>query len=169
MSSMLDHYEMLAEYNASANRRLYEACGQLSDTERKKDRGAFFDSIHGTLNHIMIGDRIWLRRFQGESVPSNNLDEILYETFEELHQERKSLDQALIDFVDDLTSPDLKSSVTYTNNEGLRYQDPIRLLLPHLFNHQTHHRGQVHEMICRTDVEPPVLDLHRVVKPDPDK
>lgn len=68
-----------------------------------------------------------------------------------------------------LESSFLDTEITYINNEGHRYDDPIRLLIPHLFNHQTHHRGQVHDVICRTDVDSPVLDMHRVIKPEPDE
>ena len=75
---------MLARYNALANRRLYEACASLRDGELKRRRAAFFSSIHGALNHLMVGDRIWLARFAGEEAPSTNLDAILYEDFEEL-------------------------------------------------------------------------------------
>lgn len=158
---------MLAKYNQRANKRLYKSCAKLSDDERKKDRDAFFRSIHGTLNHIMIGDRIWLSRFQGETVPSTGLDEILYEDFDELWDERQAMDQRLSDFAENLAPEFLDEEISYINNEGHRYDDPVRLLLPHLFNHQTHYRGQVHDMICQTDVNSPVLDMHRVIKPEP--
>lgn len=79
--ALLRNVRMLARYNALANRRLYEACARLPDAERKKRRPAFFGSIHGTLNHLMVGDRIWLARFSGEEVPSTNLDVILYEDY----------------------------------------------------------------------------------------
>lgn len=169
MNSILEHFQMLSEYNTLANKRLFERCYELSDTERKKDRKAFFRSIHGTLNHIMIGDRIWLSRFQGETVPSTGLDEILYDDFDELRDERQSMDQRLTDFIEDLEPEFLDQEITYINNEGHQYDDPVHLLVPHLFNHQTHHRGQVHDMICRTDLDPPVLDMHRVIKPEPDE
>lgn len=169
MESILDHYRRLAEYNASANERLYGSCSTLSEKERKQDREAFFRSIHGTLNHIMIGDRIWLSRFRGETVPSTGLDEILYEDFDALWKERKSMDRRITEFVENMEPSFLDTEITYINNEGHRYDDPVRLLVPHLFNHQTHHRGQVHDMICQTDADPPVLDMHRVIKPEPDE
>jgi uncharacterized damage-inducible protein DinB len=78
------NFQLLARYNTLANRRPYESCARLSDAERKKHRPAFFGSIHGTLNHLMVGDRIWLARFSGEEAPSTKLDEILYEDFGEL-------------------------------------------------------------------------------------
>lgn len=169
MSSSKNHFALLSQYNLSANQRLYENCSRLSDAERKTDRGAFFRSIHGTLNHIMVGDRIWMARFRGQTASSTGLDEILYEDFNELWDRRRALDQQIIRFLDGLDAEWLDSTIAYTNNEGRRFEDPVRLLLPHMFNHQTHHRGQVHDMICRTDLEPPVLDMHRVIKPEPDE
>src|SRR3712207_9336311 len=93
---------MLARYNTLANRRLYEACARLSSAERKKARPAFFGSIHGTLNHIMVGDRIWLARFEGEEVPSTNVDAILYKGFEELREARRAEDARIEAFASGL-------------------------------------------------------------------
>ncbi len=148
----------MARYNTLANRRLYEACAHLSDAERKKARPAFFGSIHGTLNHIMIGDRIWLAQFAGEEVPSTNLDAILYEDFDELRRARVSEDELIEAFVSSLDEEFLGGTIQYTNNEGKIYVDPVDLLVTHFFNHQTHHRGQIHDMLTQTDVPPPVLE-----------
>lgn len=122
------YFHLLAEYNASANERLYDSCATLSDRERKKDRDAFFRSIHGTLNHIMIGDRIWLSRFRGETVPSTGLDEILFDDFDGLRKERREMDRRITDFVNDLEPSFLETEITYVNNEGHRYDDPVHLL-----------------------------------------
>src|SRR3546814_20587234 len=81
-AALLANFRMLARYNALANERMYAACATLSDAERRQKRPAFFKSIHGTLNHIMVGDRIWLARFEGREVPSTGLDAILYEDFD---------------------------------------------------------------------------------------
>ncbi len=134
MDSILVHFQIRAEYNQSTNKRIYESCSELSDLERKKDRSAFFRSIHGTLNHIMIGDRIWLSRFQGETVPSTGLDEILYEDFDDPWDERQSMDQRLSNFVEDMDTEFPNEEISYINNEGHPYNDPVHLLLPHLFN-----------------------------------
>jgi uncharacterized damage-inducible protein DinB len=160
---------MLARYNTLANRRLYEACASLSDAERKEDRPAFFGSIHGTLNHIMVGDRIWLARFGGEKVSSTNLDAILYKDFDELRRVRISEDERIETFAFGLKEEFLGGPIRYVNNEGKTYVDPVSLLVAHLFNHQTHHRGQIHDMLVQAEVAPPVLDLHRVIKPTPDR
>lgn len=161
------HFRMLARYNALANRRLYEACARLGDAERKKERPAFFGSIHGTLNHVLVGDRIWLARFGGEDMPSTNLDAVLYEDFDELRRAREREDERIEAFASGLTEGFLGGTIRYVNNAGKTYEDPIRLLVAHFFNHQTHHRGQIHDMLTQTNVPPPVLDLHRVIKPDP--
>ena len=159
------HFQTLALYNKLANQRLYDACVLLSDAELKKRREAFFGSIHGTLNHIMVGDRIWLSRFSGEEAPSTNLDAIPYEDFEELREARRREDRRIEDFAAGLDGEFLDSTVSYVNNEGHAVEDPTGLLVAHFFNHQTHHRGQVHDMLTQTEVSPPVLDLHRVIRP----
>ena len=156
---------MLTSYNTLANRRLYEACSQLSDGEYRASREAFFGSIHATLNHLVVGDRIWLARFGGEEVPSTNLDAILYEDFTELRRARETEDSRTESFVSTLDEAFLERSIRYTNNEGRTIEDPVVLLVAHFFNHQTHHRGQVHDMLSQTDIAPPVLDLHRVLRP----
>ena len=163
----LGHYRLLARYNRLANERLYDACAALPDAERRADRGAFFGSIHGTLNHILVGDRIWLARFRGRTVPSTGLDAILYEDFAELRAARGAQDAEIETFAAGLTAAFLDGSIAYVNNENRNFNDPIRLLLPHFFNHQTHHRGQVTDLLARAGARTPVLDMHRVIKPEP--
>jgi uncharacterized damage-inducible protein DinB len=162
---MIEHFRRMAAYNSGANRRLYEACARLTDAARKARRSAFFGSIHGTLNHIMVGDRIWLARFAGETVPSSGLDSILYEDFVELRAAREAEDARIEAFVAALDTVFLAGWIDYVNNEGRALRDPVAVLLAHFFNHQTHHRGQVHDMLSQTEVPPPVLDLHRVLDP----
>lgn len=162
---LIAHLRMMAHYNRLANERLYAACAALSDAERKADRRAFFSSIHGTLNHILLGDRIWLARFAGAEMPSTGLDAILYEDFEALRTARAAEDDGIEDFVARLDECFLAGEIQYRNNEGALVRDPKSLLLAHLFNHQTHHRGQVHDMLCQAGAAAPVLDLHRVLRP----
>ena len=166
--TLIDTLGMLARYNRLANERLYDACAALDDVEREKVRPAFFKSIHGTLNHIMVGDRIWLARFQGRTVPSTNLDAILYDSFDALRTARQAEDQRIEAFAHRIDDAFLAGTIRYENNEGRLFEDPAAMLVIHFFNHQTHHRGQVHDMLSQTAVPPPVLDLHRVLKPDPD-
>ncbi|MDF5714498.1 MAG: DinB family protein [Rhizonema sp. NSF051] len=155
---------MLARYNTLANGKLYEVCSQLEETERKRIRPAFFKSIHGTLNHIMVGDRIWMSRFQGKEIPSTGLDSILYDDFEELWRTRGLEDESIEVFMSGLKEDFLTKSINYVNSQGKLYSDPVDLLLAHFFNHQTHHRGQIHDMLTQTEIAPPVLDMHRVMR-----
>ena len=158
---------MLGRYNRLANERLYDACSFLSDEERKRARSAFFGSIHGTLNHILLGDRIWMTRFEGGEAPSTNLDAILHEDFDALQRARAAEDARIEAWVNALVPASLNGTITYVNNDGRQFRDPVALLLAHLFNHQTHHRGQVTAMLAGTDAPYPVLDVHRVLIPDP--
>jgi len=166
MATLVEHFQRMAAYNAGANRILYEAVAGLSDAEYRKERRAFFTTIHGTLNHILLGDIIWMTRFQGGSYRSSDLDAELHSGFTELRAAREAMDARIIEFtrtrLDDAL---LDGTIVYVNNAGKRLEDPIAVLLPHLFNHQTHHRGQVHDMLSQTDVAPPSLDMHRVLIP----
>ncbi|MBD1939562.1 DinB family protein [Microcoleus sp. FACHB-68] len=159
------HFQMLARYNTLANRRLYEVCAQLSDAERKSIRPAFFKSIHGTLNHIMVGDRIWMTRFEGGNIASTGLNAILYEDFDQLWEARVLEDQRIETFISTLTDEFFSRTIEYRNNQGNIHADPANLLLAHFFNHQTHHRGQIHDLLTQTEIAPPVLDMHRILRP----
>lgn len=160
---IIQHFQMLSRYNSLANCRLYDTCSLLSDVELKQTRPAFFKSIYGTLNHIIIGDRIWMGRFTGEEMSSQGLDAILYDEFEELRAARVLEDERITAFIDELDDDFLKGIITYKNNQGKIYRDPVNLLLAHFFNHQTHHRGQIHDMLTQTEIAPPSLDMHRVI------
>lgn len=165
--NLLSHFRMLGRYNQLANERLYGACARLSDAERTKDRGAFFGSIHATLNHILVGDRIWMTRFEGGAAPSTDLDAILHKDFEELREARIAKDARIETYTVSLTAESLEGKIAYVNNEGREFRDPLVVLLTHFFNHQTHHRGQVTAMLSQTEVTYPVLDMHRVLIPEP--
>ena len=163
----LETLRMLARYNTLANRRLYGACAALDDGERRQDRGAFFRSIHGTLNHILVGDRIWMARFEGRNEPSTGLDRILHDDFAELTGARIAEDERIEAFFGQLWPEGLTGTIDYVNNEGRRFGDARAMLYLHFFNHQTHHRGQVHAILTQVVPNPPVLDLHRVLVPHP--
>ncbi|NEO28980.1 MAG: damage-inducible protein DinB [Symploca sp. SIO3C6] len=177
LNPLIAHFRILAQYNRLVNCRLYEVCAKLCDRDlrfaaalrdRKQTRPAFFKSIHGTLNHIMVGDRIWLTRFEGKQIPSTRLDAILYENFDELWAVRVSEDTRIEEFIWSIEESFLFQTIRYQNNRGNIHNDPVTLLLAHFFNHQTHHRGQIHDMLTQTEVAPPVLDMHRVICPDPE-
>jgi uncharacterized damage-inducible protein DinB len=156
-----------ARYNRLANEKLYEACGDLPDAEYRRDLGAFFKSVHGTLNHLLLGDTIWMARFEGGVHPSTNLDAILHESFDALRQARAAMDQRIERFFANLPESFERRTVRYVNNAGIDSEDPLDVVLPHFFNHQTHHRAQVHTLLSQLGRDPPVLDLHRVLRPNP--
>ncbi len=160
------HCRRMADYNARANTVLYDAVAMLDDDAYRARRPAFFGSIHGTLNHILLGDRIWMTRFEGGTHPSTDLDAELFEEFAALRSARADMDDRIRGFMADrLDDGFLDGAVTYVNNAGARVTDPAAVLLAHLFNHQTHHRGQVRDMLTQTAVAPPSLDLHRILNP----
>src|SRR3954466_9030478 len=97
--SMSPHYQMFGRYNAWANKRLYDAAAQLSNEQYRADRGAFFRSVHGTLNHLLATDRIWMQRFTGTGTAPDRLDAILFETLDELLPAREAEDRRIVDFV----------------------------------------------------------------------
>ncbi len=156
-----------ARYNRLANEALYQACGVLSDAEYRRNLGAFFGSVHGTLNHLLVGDTIWMTRFEGGSHPSTGLDAILHETFDGLRRARIGMDRRIERFFSDLPADFEGRTVRYVNNAGFASDDPLDVILPHFFNHQTHHRAQVHTLLSQLNRDPPVLDLHRVLRPNP--
>lgn len=165
--NLFPHFRMLSRYNRLANERLYGACAGLGEVERSLDRGAFFGSIQGTLNHILVGDRIWMTRFEGGEAPSTNLDAILHEDFDALREARVTEDARIEAYTGSLRAESLAGTIPYVNNEGREFVDPLAVLLAHFFNHQTHHRGQVTAMLAQTQATYPVLDMHRVLIPEP--
>lgn len=153
------HFETLARYNTWANARLYKACAALRDTEYKKTRASFFGSIHHTLNHILVGDRMWLGRVEEVDPGVDRLDALLYEDFAHLRGARVQEDARIGRVVARYDTADLAAELVYRNVSGVECRTPLRWVLTHLFNHQTHHRGQVHTMLSQTSVAPPPLDL----------
>jgi uncharacterized damage-inducible protein DinB len=157
--SLHTQFKTFAHYNAWANAKLYEACGKLSEAEYLKSRPSFFGSIHATLNHILVGDRAWMSRFTGGVSNITALNQELYAEFTGLHVARQAEDALIISYVENLDDGTLMSWLEYTNMAGEDQADEISILLSHFFNHQTHHRGQVHALLSQTDVAPPSIDL----------
>ncbi|HTU54861.1 MAG TPA: DinB family protein [Acetobacteraceae bacterium] len=153
-------FQMLASYNEWANRRLYGAVAKLSDHDYRADHGAFFGSLHGTLNHLLLGDRIWMHRFTGEGQEPAALDAILYEDFSGLRQARSAEDARIIAYVGALTEHALAGTIRYrTTRAPAEIEQNLASLLVHFFNHQTHHRGQAHALLTKLAGEAPSLDL----------
>ncbi len=153
------YFLTLARYNAWANRRLYDSCAALSEAEYMRSRPAFFGSIHGTLNHLLVCDRIWLARITRKPNPKVTLDQILYGDLVALRVARQAEDDHLINVVGGIAERSLDQPLAYASTSGQRHQTPLRLVLAHLFNHQTHHRGQVHGLLSQTTIAPPSLDF----------
>jgi uncharacterized damage-inducible protein DinB len=153
-------FEMLAGYNAWAKERVYAAAAALPDQDYRADHGAFFGSVHGTLNHLLVGDRIWMHRLTGEGPSPTTLDAILHEDFEGLRAARIAEDARIVAYVASLALADLDRTIRYRtiSNPG-DIEQRLDYALLHVFNHQTHHRGQVHGLLTRITGEAPSLDL----------
>jgi uncharacterized damage-inducible protein DinB len=160
------YFEQLSRYNAWANERLYDACSQLAEAELKAPRRAFFGSILATLNHILVGDRIWMSRLAGGTLVLP-LNKILHGDLAPLRAARRQQDKLLTELVGGIAANRLDEPLHYQNTKGEAFATPYRLVLGHLFNHQTHHRGQVHDMLSQTAVPPPELDLIYFVRQEP--
>ena len=111
--TLLAHYRMFGHYNAWANARLYDAAARLGDEQYRADRGAFFKSVHGTLNHLLATDRIWMQRFTGTGTAPDRLDAILFETLDELRTAREAEDRRIVDYVDGLDDARIAGSIRY--------------------------------------------------------
>jgi uncharacterized damage-inducible protein DinB len=162
---MIDAFRMLARYNRIANERLYEQCGRLDLDEYLRERKGSFGSIHRLLNHMLLGDRIWMSRFAGGGNTTPPLNSIQCETFAELRSARTEQDASIEAFFEKVDSDFLHRSMPYINSQGKSYVETVPVAVLHFFNHQTHHRGQVHVMLSQTPVKPPSLDMHRILNP----
>jgi len=157
---MKAHYAALARYNAWANRQLYDAAAELSDDEYRADRGAFFKSMHGTLNHLLTADQVWMHRFTGQGPSPDRLDMIQHETLADLRRAREAEDKRILDYVDGLTDAQLAGSIRYRRVSTPEvFEQALAPALAHFFNHQTHHRGQAHSILCSFGRRELVLDL----------
>ncbi len=160
-----EYLKILARYNGWMNAKLYGLAAPMSDEERKRDRGAFFKSIHGTFNHLLVGDRVWLSRFREEPATDGfmapgirSLDQELFADFEELGRERARTDAELSAWVAELTEERLASPLAY-KRRGTQHQHPLWWAVAHVFNHQTHHRGQITTLFMQSGRDPGVTDV----------
>jgi uncharacterized damage-inducible protein DinB len=159
-----------ARYNRWMNEKLYAVIAPLGDETRKRDAGAFFKSIHGTLNHLLLADRVWLARFRGVRVSDEfmgpgirALDQELYADFDELRRERALTDVELTAWVSELTDERLAGPLVY-DRRGHRLECPLWWAVAHLFNHQTHHRGQLTTLLTQQGCDPGVTDLYAMLR-----
>lgn len=150
----------MASYNRWMNRRLYEACAQLTDEQRKQDKGAFFKSIHGTLNHLLLADRVWMGRFTGTPFVITSLRDELYSDFAQLRAEREREDERIIAWIDSQQPADFDRELRFVSVLSPQpRQYPLWFAVMHFFNHQTHHRGQVTTLLSQFELDPGATDL----------
>jgi uncharacterized damage-inducible protein DinB len=156
----LDIFRTMADYNRWMNERLYDVCAGIPDAERKRDRGAFFKSIHGTLNHLLLADRLWMGRLLDRPFAVDSLDQELYADFDEMRAQRERLDGEIIDFIASLDEAALAEDFHFTTMvDPAEHVYVLRHVLLHFFNHQTHHRGQLTTLLSQAGHDPGVTDL----------
>lgn len=156
----MNNIALMARFNAWVNKRVYGCVAGLSDADYRKDRKAYFGSIHNTLNHLLVVDRTWTSRIRSVDHGIESLDQILYDDFAALRAAREAEDAALIELVDGLSDEELRRPVSYRFMTGDgRHSSRRDHILITLFNHQTHHRGQIHAMLTQQDIDPPPLDV----------
>lgn len=160
-----DLFRLLAQYNRLANERLYQSCSLIDDAEYRRQRPVSFGSIHALLNHLLLADRIWMARFQTMPPVTLPLNTILFDDFASLRQARETQDEEILAFFHRLDDSFLKTPFEYRNSQGKSYVDQPAATLLHFFNHQAHHRGQVHTLLSQCGQQPPSLDMHRLLSP----
>jgi uncharacterized damage-inducible protein DinB len=158
------------------NQRIYSATSNLSNEEFTKDSGVFFKSVLGTLNHIMVGDIVWLKRFSEHSSSEktlsyiknlekpNSLNSILFPDLESLSKEREKIDQIILEWVNHLSESDIKDCISYKNMNGKSFKKQYSSLINHLFLHQVHHRGQVTSLISQFGRDFGETDLIEIIE-----
>lgn len=164
------HICMMAEYNQWMNAKLYAAAAALPNEELRRERGAFFGSLLGTLNHIMAGDTLWLQRFAKHPAgfplldpvraitPPTSLTQSLFDDFTAMQAHRHRLDQIIIDWAASITEAELDHLLDYRNSRGENRRQFFALLM-HFFNHQTHHRGQATTLLSQAGLDIDATDL----------
>ncbi|WP_022942743.1 DinB family protein [Psychromonas hadalis] len=166
-----DHVYLMADYNQWMNQKVYEAAGTLSPEKLHEDKGAFFGSVFASLNHICVGDTLWLKRFSpvlqtyqayapisALAIPES-LDTFLANNFSDLKDRRVLLDEALLELTSLLTDEELLQPISYQNQKGVTANKTLFNLLMHVFNHQTHHRGQVTTLLSQSGIDVGITDL----------
>ena len=162
--TQIANFQLLANFNKWTNEKIITSCKKLAVKDYKKDRGAFFSSIHGTLNHLLVVDRAYISRIEGIDHGLKSLDQILFESLLQLEEARIKEDKRLIDLVNSLSEESIHKEITYKGFETGNTTYTINILLITLFNHQTHHRGQIHNMLSQAGVNPPQIDIPDFVK-----
>jgi uncharacterized damage-inducible protein DinB len=150
----------MAQYNRWMNRKLFAVAAQLSDEERKRDLGAFFKSIDGTLNHLLWGDSVWFGRFVGELLATGKTDATLESEFAALRSRREALDDRMVQWAQAVTPERLAATLRWTSGiDGKVRELPFAVCVMQMFNHETHHRGQVTTLLKQLGIDPGETDL----------
>ena len=177
--NLRDHVCLMASYNEWMNAKLYEAAGKLSAEELALNRKAFFGSLLGILNHIVVGDTIWLKRFAAH--PANyaalapvrslsnpaSLDQILFSNLEALASHRKMLDGVISRWAKSVTDTELEYVLHYANTKGIVSDKRFFSLVMHFFNHQTHHRGQATTLLSQAAIDVGATDILAIIPNEP--
>jgi uncharacterized damage-inducible protein DinB len=155
-----EYCELMARYSRWMNQRLYPLCDAMPDEERKRDRGAFFGSIHGTLNHLLWADRMWLGRFVGPPCTHPAFGADMFANFDELGREREATDRAMLEWAGSVSVEWLGSPLEYASVvDGKVRRLPRGIAVVHMYNHGTHHRGQLTTLLKQAGIDPGVTDL----------
>jgi len=158
--SIEKQFEVLSQYNSWMNKNIFNICDSLSDDVRNKDMGAFFSSIHKTLDHILYGDKAWLERLRDNAYVPRDINKTLYPSWSDLKQERFVIDNEINTWVKSLNSDKLNQIHTYTSNvDGKERSVPYWSLVHHVFHHQTHHRGQVTTLLSQLGIDFGTTDI----------
>jgi uncharacterized damage-inducible protein DinB len=155
-----EYCRIMSRYNHWMNERLYAVCAGLPDAERKRDRGAFFGSIHGTLNHLLWGDRMWMGRIAGPECTYPSFGADMFADFHELKRERAATDRAMLDWGHGVSAEWLDAPLQYASRvDAKKRRLPGGVAAMHMFNHGTHHRGQLTTLLKQAGVDPGITDL----------
>jgi uncharacterized damage-inducible protein DinB len=152
-------YPTLAGFNQWATGRIYDCVSVLPEDDYRLDRKAFFSSIHATLNHLLLIDRLWTYRIKNTPLSFSSLGDILYDDFQELRSAQEAENISLIELVNSFSEGGLQARIKYKSSEGTPNERQVWLILTTLFNHHTHHRGQIHTMLTQSGITPPPLDI----------
>ena len=173
--ALKQNFELMAQYNQWMNKQVYSAVEALDSIQLNENSGAFFGSILGTLNHILVGDIVWLKRFAEHSKSYDSLNyvnslpkplvltEILHADFNELQEVRVQMDKVIVNFSSEVSEPDYEHELSFNNMKGQPFKKQFGFLVHHFYNHQTHHRGQVTTLLSQLGIDVGVTDLLAVI------